>query len=158
MSQRTFFVGRNGILITVFNDGWSLDTERNVIAVSKNSSKTFLAVAVYDDDVFVLSIVEGGAVLTQHCSGAAEAYGMVQNLGDTSLIVDTFGIPGEKERLEKVLRNDDLWKKVSDLEELLKVKLWISGEDQVKEMGWKKVTVRPAKGEMNLSSNPDSPG
>ena len=67
---------------------------------------------------------------------------MKDSLGDINIFAKTFNIVPQKEKLEQILKNNnnDLDKKITELEDLLKFKLWIN-RSVSRELKWKKVVV-----------------
>jgi hypothetical protein len=146
LSQRTFFVGSNEKWITVFNDDSGVSAESNAMTLSKLNSKTFLVISDFDDDVFQLVIIKDGIELTRHVSGNAEAYGMSvgESFGDLDIIANTLEIANQKEQLRDILKKDNVFQKIPELEKLIGMTLWIPTEQQMKEMGWKRVVISEA--------------
>jgi hypothetical protein len=143
-SLNTYFVGINNRAITVFSEELGFEnTEQLVKSISRRLQKSFMVLSVFDNDVLLLSIIKSGSVLTRHLSGDAEAYfGENTSLGDLGTIANELRIPEKRDLLERALKGDDPLKKVSDLETLLEMTLWIISEEEVTKMGWKKVTIK----------------
>jgi succinate dehydrogenase flavin-adding protein (antitoxin of CptAB toxin-antitoxin module) len=141
--KREYFIGKNHDWTTVFSEEFGFESIDNYsLILSKKSNKTFLTVGLFDEDVFTLSVIKIGEILTHHVSGDAEAYEMKQSLGNSAIFAETFNIVPRKDELEQILESndEDLYKKIMELEKLFNMKLWIN-RSAPKEMGWKKVVV-----------------
>jgi len=110
--------------------------------LSKKTNKTFLAVGLFDEDVFTLSIIKSGKIVTSHISGAPEIFEMKEQLGDATEFAKVFNVIEEKDKLGNILKNNnrDLDKKITELEQLVNMKLWIIS-DQAQEWCWKEVVI-----------------
>jgi hypothetical protein len=68
--QKTAYIGRNGRWLTVLSEDFSFETiQERALSLSRQSSRLFLAFAVFDDDVFILSLIKDGKELTRSVSG-----------------------------------------------------------------------------------------
>ncbi len=139
--KRTYYVGKNNDWITVSSEEFSfMGNSDLVLGASKTINNPILTLGLFDEDVFTLSLVMKGMVVTRHVSGSVTAYGMNKSLGDINSFVEIFHIIPQKDKLEQILKNndDDLYKKIEELENLLSIKLWIN-RSAPGELKWKKV-------------------
>jgi hypothetical protein len=113
-----------------------------VLEASKTIDNPILTVSLFDEDVFTLSLVKRGNVITRHVSGSVAPYDLTKSLGDINSFADIFHITPQKDKLEQILKNDDnnLDKKITELENLFNMKLWIN-RSLPRELKWKKVTI-----------------
>jgi hypothetical protein len=138
---REYYIGQNLNWITVFSEEFGFESiDVYTLRLSKNTDKLFFTIGLFDDDVFTFSVIKEGKILTHHVSGAAEIYGMKQSLGDAAIFAETFNVVPRKEQLEQILKTNDLdlYKKLTELENLVSVKLWLN-RSAPRELRWKKV-------------------
>jgi hypothetical protein len=139
--EREYWVGKNQNWTTVFSEEFGFESIDNYsLILSKRNNKLFLTVGIFDEDVFTLSVIKKGTILAHHVSGNPQPY-MQPCLGDINTLAELFNIAEQKDKLEDILKNnnDDLYKKIAELETLFNMKLWID-RSEPREMGWKKVT------------------
>ena len=139
--KRTYYVGQNLNWTTVFSEEFGFESiDVYTLSLSKNTDKLFFTIGLFDEDVFTFSVIKQGKILTHHVSGSAEIYGMKQSLGDSAIFAETFNIAPRKEQLEQILKTNDkhLDKKITGLENLVSVKLWLN-RSAPRELRWKKV-------------------
>lgn len=115
--------------ITIPHDSFEWETIEWITLDFSNFCKgNILAIGYYDDDVFIMSLVNDGKILTRHVSGNVEEYDLEQQMGDIDLFIKELDLHIKSDDLMEILKKDDLEEKVSDLEELLSVPLWIKSE------------------------------
>ena len=141
MQKRTYYVGQNLNWTTVFSEEFGFESiDVYTLSLSKNTDKLFFTIGLFDEDVFTFSVIKEGKIVTHHVSGAAETYEMKPSLGDAAIFAETFNVVPRKEQLEQILETNDshLDKKITELENLISVKLWLN-RSAPRELRWKKV-------------------
>ena len=146
-TKRDYFIGQNNQLVTVYSEEFSIGVVDDAVeTLSKHSSKTFLATALFDESVFTLSLAKNGCSITRHFWGETRAnYDMEPILGDASIFAEAFGILEKKAEINKTLQIDDLREQIAALSKLFNVELWINlkteNPKELARAGWRKVTV-----------------
>jgi hypothetical protein len=141
-SKTVYYVGKNNKLVTIFSEEFNWESiDNQTLAMSEKSPKIFLTVSNYDDDVFQLSIIKDGKILTKHISNSG-GYGIKPEIGDMEVIANIFEITGEKDKLKEILENKDVPKKMDALQKLLNVDLWLDEPDELIKNKWQKVIIR----------------
>jgi hypothetical protein len=140
--KRAYYVGQNQNWITVFSEEFGFGSiDVYTLPLSKKISNTFLTVGLFDEDVLILTIIKNGNILTRYVCGG-QSYEIEDTFGDINIFAEAFNIIPQKTQLEQILKNNDdnLYKKIEELEKLCNLKLWIN-RSLPRELKWKKVTV-----------------
>jgi hypothetical protein len=103
----------------------------NIEAAARKLSKKIvnpvLSVGYYDDDVLVLKLFKGGKAITSHVSD--NAYGYEAKAGNANKFAENLELEdNDAGFLKDILKCEDLERKVSLLEDLFGVCLWIQAE------------------------------
>ena len=142
--RQQYQIAKNSKLITVFSEVFGFENIENTAKnVSGKTDKKILATSVFDDQVFVFSVLQRGTCLATHVSGG-ESYGVKSQAGDAAVFAQIFEVTKEQGALESILNSNDFpWDRVPKLEQLLGVKLWLLG-DKEDGLDWKRVKSKPS--------------
>jgi hypothetical protein len=116
--------------ISILHPDFNWESVNDVaLEISKKVIGPILTIGYFDDDIFILTVIKAGYIITRHIAGySLDAYGLQQNEGDAEVIVKELDFDVEIDELKIVLNQEDIEKKVIELEKLLKLPLWINAD------------------------------
>jgi hypothetical protein len=136
-----YYVGKNSQWVTVFSETFGVESiEQFAARFSAKSPQLFMTIGDFDDDVFMLSLMCKGKVLTRYVSEPYEML-MVGNLGNTTQTAELLGMPEKKGVLNDILKEKDIKTRIEGLEKLLGMKLWLNSPDRLPVSAWEKIVI-----------------
>jgi hypothetical protein len=116
--------------VSILNESLSWENVKDVaMTLSKHLEATLLSVGYFDDSIFELNIIKKQKLLTTHISGSdVQVYGKNLLLGNTEIFIKELGIVIDKLELKQILEINNIEDKLSKLEKILNIPIWIDGE------------------------------
>ena len=129
-----FYVGKTAQnWITILNVYFEMEmVEKFALELSGQIKGVFLSVYYFDNDYWIMNVIEDGKKLTTHIAGESMEYNDLQEeIGDIKIIKSKLDLNVTEAELEKILRIGNLETQVTALEKVMGVTLWSGASGDV---------------------------